>query len=318
MKIKVLSLVSLLILGISFGVTAQDNSSTNKTKKDVHVVTIPVSIYSKDKKDDKSAGDLLNAGVIRVKEDNEEQEVLSIRSISNTPLSLEILIQDDLTSAANLNQDEIKKFILTLPQGTRVMVGYIRGGSLDVRQPFTTNLKAAADSLRIVGGNAGVAPASPYDGVIEGLQLFEAQPIGRRAMLLISDGLDVSGGVRYSTPSDSNSLSRAIDGAQQTGVAVYTIYTSATYTQTGNNYLVSNGQNSLEKLSDSTGGESYFSGSFSPVSYAPFLEQFEQALNRQFALSYLSTHSKKGYHRIQVISTNTDVKIDYPDGYYYK
>jgi len=41
-------------------------------------------------------------------------------------------------------------------------------------------------------------------------------------------------------------------------------------------------------------------------------------LNRQFALTYLSTRMKKGYHKVQVSSTNPDVKIEHPKGYFYK
>jgi hypothetical protein len=42
------------------------------------------------------------------------------------------------------------------------------------------------------------------------------------------------------------------------------------------------------------------------------------ALNRQFALTYLSTHPKKGYHKVQVTSTNPEIKIEHPKGYYYR
>jgi hypothetical protein len=42
------------------------------------------------------------------------------------------------------------------------------------------------------------------------------------------------------------------------------------------------------------------------------------SLDRQFALSFLSTHMKKGYHRLRVYSSNPEVRIEHPAGYYYR
>jgi hypothetical protein len=238
--------------------------------------------------------------------------------VSNTSLSLAILIQDDLNSSVNLQLKDIKQFILGLPEGSRVMVGYLRGGSIQIRQKFTTKLNKAAKAIRIVYSNSAVAPRSPYDGIISALKRFDGLPTGRRAILLISDGLDVSQGFRNSAPSLSNDLNRSILKAQRRGVAIYSFYSSATYTETGNTILIGNGQGSLNKISRETGGRAYFQGIFTPVSYNPFFKDLNLALKRQFALTYLSTHMKKGYHRIEVTSTNPDVKIEHPKGYYFR
>jgi hypothetical protein len=79
-----------------------------------------------------------------------------------------------------------------------------------------------------------------------------------------------------------------------------------------------NGQGSLERLSDETGGRAFFQGSIAPISFEPFFDDLTLALNRQFALTYLSTHLKKGYHKIKVSSTNPDVEIEHPRGYYHR
>jgi len=54
------------------------------------------------------------------------------------------------------------------------------------------------------------------------------------------------------------------------------------------------------------------------VSFVPFLRDIDLLLVRQFALTYLSTHMNQGYHRVEVTSTNPDVKIEHPKGYYYR
>lgn len=305
----------ILIALFSFSVFAQNPSST--PNKNVRTVTIPISFSLKKSENDELSEEYIQAGDLRVKEDSDEQVILSIRSVSNTPLALAILIQDDLTSEANLKLDEIRKFIRALPNGSRVMVGYLRSGTIQVRQKFTTDLEAAAKSLRIIIGSSAVAPFNPFDQVDEALKRFDALPTGRRAILLVSDGLDVSRGVESSTPGQSIDLDRAILKAQRKSVAIYSFYSPTALTES-NSRLALNGQGSLEKLSDETGGRAFFSGSLAPVSFEPFFKDLNKALNRQFALTYLSTHLKKGYHKIQVTSTNPEVKIEHPRGYYHR
>jgi hypothetical protein len=198
------------------------------------------------------------------------------------------------------------------------MVAYLRGGLMQIRQRFTDDLEKAASSLRIVVGSPSIAPRSPYDGVEDALKRFDALPNGRRAILLVSDGVDVSGGVDSSTPGQSLDLDNAILKAQRRGVAVYSFYSPTSLTANGNSRLVLNGQGSLDKLSEETGGRAFFQGSLAPISFEPFFKDLNLLLNRQFALTYLSTNSKKGYYKVQVESTNPEVKIEHPKGYYYR
>src|SRR5215813_10939374 len=64
------------------------------------------------------------------------------------PLDLAVLIQDDLVSQVSNELGVTREFIKSLPSGSRVMVGYITAGSLQVRQSFTSDLDKAARSLR--------------------------------------------------------------------------------------------------------------------------------------------------------------------------
>src|SRR6266850_5864306 len=70
-------------------------------------------------------------------------------ALRSEPLNIAILIQDDLISMVGNELGVTREFIRSLPAGSRVMVGYITAGSLQVRQPFTTDLNRAAGSLRI-------------------------------------------------------------------------------------------------------------------------------------------------------------------------
>jgi VWFA-related protein len=295
-------------------------SSTQETKgkQRVRTVTIPISIFTKAELKANKPEEYVQADRLIVREDKEDQTILSIRSVTNTPLTLAVLIQDDLSSEFNLQLRSLKSFIRDLPAGSRVMVAYIRGGTLDVRQRFTDDLERASNSLRIVTSSAAAAPRSPFDSVVDALERFDAQPAGRRAVLVISDGLDTSQGLSSLSPLNSVDLDRAILRSQRRGAAIYSFYSPATITSSGNSNLVLQGQSALERLSEETGGRAFFQGSLAPVSFDPFFKDLVILLSRQFALTYLSTHMKKGYHRVEVVSTNPDVKIQHPKGYYYR
>lgn len=287
-----------------------------KSDGKVRPVTVPISIFTKEELKERRPEEFVEAGNLTVREDGDEQTILSIRSVENTPLQLAILIQDDLSSSFNLELKRLGDFINRLPRGSRVMVAYLRGGSLQVRQKFTEDLEKAAKSLRIVTSSAASAPSSPYQGITDALKRFDALPNGRRAILLISDGLDTSRGIESASPAQSLDLDQAILQSQRRGAAVYSFFTTSSSTERGNSLLISYGQGSLERLADETGGRAFFQGISSPVSFDPFFRDLNLLLKRQFALTFLSTHSQKGYHKIQVTSTNPQVRIEHSKGYY--
>ena len=317
---------SLLLVFFSTAALAQTPDATpgistaNKTPQDksVHTVTIPISIFTKTELKENQLTEIVEAGNIFVKEDNDPQVILSIRSVSNTPLSLAVVIQDDLETDVNLQLKAIGEFIKSLPTGSRVMVSYIRAGGLQIRQRFTEDLDKAAGSLRVISGGAAVATNDPYDGLSEVLARFDALPAGRRAILFISDGFDAASGLSALGSIDSISLQQAIFKAQRKSVAVYSIYAAGNFTKNAGGSVVSGAQGALGKLATETGGRAFFQGNYTPISFSPFFEELGVILNRQFALTFLSTHMHKGYHRVEVYSTNPEVRMEHPKGYRYK
>jgi VWFA-related protein len=252
---------------------------------------------------------------LTIHEDGEPQQILSIRGVgTNSPITLAVLIQDDLVPSVANEIKPLARFIRNLPKGSRVMIGYLRTGSLQVRQKFTSDLEKAATSMRAPNGSASVGPYNPYVEVVEALRKFEAQPLGRRAILLVSDGLDISRGVDSSAPTQSVDLQRAVNEAQRRGVAIYGFY-SPTFASAANRTLAGNAQSSLLRLSHETGGMAFFQGTGAPVSFEPFIRELDVSLQKQAALTFLSTHMKKGFHKIEVKSATPGVRVAYPSGY---
>ncbi len=307
-----------LLVAATFGaaLAAAQGPSPTPTQQ-VRTVSIPISIFLKKELKQGQPEEFIQADRLVVKEDKQEQQILSIRAVSDTPLSLAIIIQDDLTDNINLQLRDIAEFIRRLPKGSRVMVGYARGGTLITRQKFTDDLEKAAASVRIVSGVSS-GGSGPYSALNSALKRFEALPYGRRAVLLISDGVDLSQGPSPGSMVQTIDLERAIDRANKYGVAVYTFY-SPSALGGGPLALVTNGgQGALLRLAGDTGGRAFFQGTGAPVSFLPFFKELNVLLGRQFLLTYLSTHPKKGYHTVEVTSTNPEVKIEHPKGYYYR
>jgi len=249
---------------------------------------------------------------LTISEDGEPQTIISIRGIgTNSPITLAVLIQEDLPTVGS-DIKSIANFIRNLPKGSRVMVGYLRTGSLQVRQRFTNDLEKAAKALRPPTGFANSGPYNPYVEVIEALKKFESQPLGRRAILLVSDGLDISRGVDSSSPMQSIDLQRAVNESQRRSVAIYGFYAPSAASIPP---LNPNGQGSLLRLANETGGEAFFQGTGAPVSFEPFIRKLDISLQKQAALTFLSTHLDKGFHRIEVRSSTPGVSVSYPSGY---
>ncbi|HSS19523.1 MAG TPA: hypothetical protein VLL54_05575 [Pyrinomonadaceae bacterium] len=316
-KAATLMFVGVLVLTIvSRGTLAQsrgDATPPTSSSSPARPVVIPLTIKVKG---EVPANELeLQTVDLTVNEDGDPQTILSIRATgTNSPINLMILIQDDVIASIGLEVRSLADFVRKLPRGSRVSIGYVRTGSLQVRQKFTNDLEKAAKSLRGPIGVASVAPYNPYVEVIEAAKRFDAQPAGRRAILLISDGLDISHGVDSSGPSQSLDLQRAITETQRRSIAVYSFYAPAALTA-NDGALVGNAQSSLKRLSDETGGHAFFQGLGAPTSFDPFIKEVNSSLERQIALTYLSTHLKQGFHRVKISSSTPGVEIHYPTGY---
>ena len=201
------------------------------------------------------------------------------------PLNLAVLIQDDLVSRVGNELRETAEFIRELPAGSQVMVGYIRSGSLQVRQPFTTDLEAASRALRVPAGSTAVSAYNPYLQVRDAVRKFPAGGENRNALLLVSDGLDTSRGFDFSSSVDSVDLQRAVREAKSRGVAVYSFYAPSAGLTSWDGRAVSFGQSALNRVSDETGGRAFFQGS-DFVTFNAYFARLAKTLNEQGGRAY--------------------------------
>ena len=221
-------------------------------------------------------------GVAAAKADvNKENEQKSLQDIE--PLNLAVLIQDDLDSQVANEIGVTRDFIRSLPAGSRVMVGYITAGTLQVRQPFSTDLEKAAKSLRIPLASRSSSAFNPYVEVIEALRKFDESWTNANAVLLISDGLDTSRGFDSTAAGHTLDIERAISLANKRHVSVFSFYAPSVGLTSHNRLAASYGQSSLNRLSNETGGRAFFQGTTGFVTFDSYFARLRETLNRQYA-----------------------------------
>jgi hypothetical protein len=214
---------------------------------------------------------------------------------------LELFILLDDASGTNLGSQlgDLRKFIAAQPATTRIGVGYMRDGTVDMVQNLTADHNAAAKSLRLPMGLAGVN-ASPYFSVTDLIKRWPEAPV-RREILMISDGIDRYGPGGASDPY----VDQAVEQAQRAGIVIFTIYNPGVGHFGHTFWRINWGQNYLSQLSDQTGGESFYLGLEPPVAFSPYLDDLSRRLLHQYLLTFLAKPVKKA--GMQGVKLRTEV-----------
>jgi len=219
-------------------------------------------------------------------------------------LELFFLIDDAAGTSLGTNLGDLATFINAQPPTTSVGVGYMRNGTVQIVQNFTADHAASAKALRLPLSSAG-AYGSPYLSVID---LMNRWPAGnnRREIVMVTDGIDRA---RRGIPSRAMNINPDVDSAadvaMRTRTIIHTIYTPGIGRWYRNYWEATNGQLSISKLSDVTGGESYYLGLQNPVSFTPYLDQLQRILENQYLLSFSATPGNKAGW--QYVSLNTEL-----------
>jgi len=216
-------------------------------------------------------------------------------------LELFFLIDDASTSNLGSQLEDLRTFINAQPSTTAVGIGYTRNATVEVRQDFTTDHALAAKALRLPVSTVG-AYGSPYLSLTELMKRWTASS-NRREVVLVTDGIDRAGRGRNALLNPD--VDTAAEVAQKTGTIVHTIYFPGVGHWYRNFWDRNNGQNALAKLSDITGGESFFLGTQAPVSFSPYLDQLRQILDNQYLLTFSAKPGKKA--GLQYVSVTTEV-----------
>lgn len=220
-------------------------------------------------------------------------------------LDLFILIDDAADTSLGSQLSDLRAFINSQAPTTSVGVGYMRNGTVQIAQNFTADHNQAAKALRLPVASNG-AFGSPYLSVIDLMKRWPENS-NRREVLMITDGIDrFRGGPRYrGFAYISPDVSSASSVAQRTGTIIYTIFTRGVGRWGHNFWEITNGQNGIAKLSDETGGQSYFLGTQNAVSFRPYLNDLQKTLDNQYVLEFDAIKGQKS--GLQYVRLNTEV-----------
>jgi hypothetical protein len=218
-------------------------------------------------------------------------------------LDLFILIDDASDASLGSQLDDLRAFVNAQPPTTSVGVGYMRNTTVEITQTFTTDHRHAAKALQLPIASAR-AFASPYLAVIDLMKQWPTHS-NRRELVMVSDGIDRARrgprDLRYISP-DVDSASSV---AQRTGTIIDTIFTRGVGQLGRNFWAITNGQNSMAKLSDETGGESFSLGTQNPVSFKPYLDELQNILGNQYILEFQAIPGTKPV--LQPVNLSTEV-----------
>jgi len=241
-------------------------------------------------------------------------------------LQLFILIDDTCSSTLGSHLDDLRTFINAQPASTSIAVGYMRNANVTVVKDFTTDHGQAAGALRLPLASLS-SQDSPYLSLMSLLKRWPESKV-RREVLLVTDGIDRLRGyvpttvpnrgigrttappTPVSMPYISPDVDSASQASQRNGVIIHSIYAPGVGRADRNYFERQNGLNGLSKLSDETGGESFFLTAENPVSFKPYTDRLQTILDNQYFLVFLAQPRKKaGLQRIRLDSDVSKIEF---------
>ena len=304
---------------------AQDQSedqSISTLKVNVNVVQLFFNV--KDKK-----GGLIPSlakDEFEILEDSKPQTIKYFTAESNLPLTLGILIDSSGSQQRVLDMEkEIGGAFLSQILREKDMA-FVLGFdvNVDLLQDFTNSprlLKAALNSAKInTGGGSGagipgmgggpVPTSNPrgtllYDAVYLASHDELAQQVGRKAMILLTDGEDQGSQLK---------LKDAVEAAQKSDSIVYVLLCADRGFYGGFGY---SGEGEMKKLTQETGGRVIDVGN-KPEKLKQAFDQIGLELRSQYNIGYTPTNSAQDgtFRKVEIHTKNKDYKIQARTGYY--
>jgi VWFA-related protein len=302
----------------------QDQDQSAATLK-VNVNVVQLFFNVKDKK-----GALipnLTKDQFQILEDGKPQTIKYFAAESNLPLTLGILIDSSGSQARVLDMEKQVggDFLSQILRDKDLAFVIDFDVNVDLLQDFTSSvhaLKTALNSARIntAGGSGTGIPGLgggtvPTQGAPRGTLLYDAvylaahdelaQQVGRKAMILLTDGEDEGSQLK---------LKDAIEAAQKSDSIVYVLLCADRGFYGFRGYT---GEGEMKKLTAETGGRVIEVGN----NYQKLKEGFDQISNElrsQYNIGYTPTNTALdgSFRKVEIHTNDKDYKIQSRTGYY--
>jgi len=258
----------------------------------------------------------------QVLEDGKPQTIKYFSSESNQPLTLGIMIDTSAsqTRVLDIEQEACTQFLKEVLRDKDLAFVINFDVDVDLDQDFTNNIRDLAHALNKMQINAGMGggppglgggpvPTAPrgtllYDAIYLGADEKLKNEVGRKAMIIFTDGEDQGSRLR---------IQDAIEAAQKADTICYVILIADRGFYGGYGY---SGDSDMHKLAEATGGRVIEVGNKQDKLKQAF-DQIQNELRSQYNLGYSPTNPKLDgtYRKIQ-LKTKSEYKVQARQGYY--
>jgi VWFA-related protein len=290
---------------------------------DVNVVSILATVRDKD-------GHLvsnLTKDDFVLEEEGKEQTISYFSRQTDLPLTLGLLV-DTSVSQERIIGDESRASSQFFTQVLRLQkdLAFLISFDIDVEllQDLTGSqdlLRSGLSGLRVQGATGGLHPGPvPTSGRQPGTVLFDAvflaademmrNQVGRKALVLISDGVDWGSRVKED---------KAIEAAHRADAVIYGVrYVDNGFYRQAGVFGGGGGGSTLRKLARETGGDMYEVSRKHPLS--EIYDTIQNELRNQYSIGYSSNldSSDTGFRKIKLSTKNKSLKVQARSGYYPK
>jgi VWFA-related protein len=293
----------------------QDDQSLETLKVDVNFVQLFFNVK------DKKGGLIPNLAKddFEIYEDGKPQTIKYFKAESDLPLTLGILID---ASGSQQHVLEIEKQVggqflqeILRPKDEAFVLSF--DVNVDLLQDFTNSVSRLKDALNSAKINTGVGGSIMMPGPVptsnpRGTLLYDAiylaahdqlaREVGRKAMIILTDGEDQGSQLR---------IKDAIEAAQKSDSIVYVLLIADRGSWGGY------GEGEMKKLSNETGGRVIDVGNKFEKLKAAF-DQIALELRSQYNAGYTPTNKERDgtFRKIEIKAKARDYKIQSRSGYY--
>jgi VWFA-related protein len=268
-----------------------------------------------------------------LEEDGRPQTIRYFSQESDLPLTVGLLIDTSLSQRRVLGEERSASYrflsqVLRPDKDRAFVIHFDR--EVELLQDLTSSRQKLDDALGELetpargpgygGGRRGGPGAGRWKG--GGTQLYDSVLLasdemmrklsGRKALILLTDGVDTGSKV---------SLTQAIESAQRADALVYSILFSDAEMESGRRrdyhgrYSGADGKKVLEQLSRETGGSFFEVSDKHPIS--EIYTQLEEELRNQYSVGY-TPDSETGprYRKIHLVAKQPGLQVKTREGYY--
>ncbi|MFN9458959.1 MAG: VWA domain-containing protein [Acidobacteriota bacterium] len=249
-------------------------------------------------------------------EDGKQQEIKVFSRETDLPLTIgllvdvsgsqERLIPEERSAAGQFFEQVLRK------KDMAFLISF--GAEAELLQDLTGSprlLREGLGQLRLNAGVGGLHPGPVPTGRPRGTILYDAvvlaaeeklkQEVGRKAIVLITDGVDM--GSRYSRQ-------QAIEAAHRADVMIYSIY-FADFRGFGGG-----GEGDLKRMAEETGGRFFSVGRSQTLS--DIFRQIQEEMRSQYVIGYSSSNEARdgAFRKLEIRAADKNLKVQARRGYF--